>query len=303
MQTLPIIERPAWLPASAWPWPTYALETDTGASRVTDIGQGPTLLFVHVGTWSFVWRDVIARLQNDFRCVSLDAPGSGLSDRSESAATLSHAAEAVTAVVDTLQLNDITLAAHDLGGPAGFLTASRRADRFAALVSVNCFAWRPSGPAFRGMLTLMGSAPARASDAKLGWLPRLTSTDVRRRPSLEPSRPGGIPRRHRPGGAARVAPLLPRRPRRRRPLRGARHRAARPTGRSASADDLRSVQRPAAVPAAMEGAEPQRAPGKGAARQPLPDVRQPRARGFRPHGLRSPARPPMTPTEGSVPRV
>ena len=26
------------------------------------------------------------------------------------------------------------------------------------------------------MLTLMGSAPARASDAKLGWLPRLTST-------------------------------------------------------------------------------------------------------------------------------
>ena len=176
MQTLPIIERPVWLPASAWPWPTYSLETDTGRVAVTDVGQGPTLLFVHVGTWSFVWRDVIACLQNDFRCVALDAPGSGLSYRSESAATLAHAADAVTAVVDTLQLNDVTLAAHDLGGPAGFLTATRRADRFAALVSVNCFAWRPSGPAFRGMLTLMGSAPARASDAKLGWLPRLTST-------------------------------------------------------------------------------------------------------------------------------
>ena len=137
MQTLPIIERPAWLPASAWPWPTYSLDTDTGRIAVTDVGQGPTLLFVHVGTWSFVWRDVIACLQNDFRCVALDAPGSGLSYRSESAATLAHAADAVTAVVDTLQLNDVTLAAHDLGGPAGFLTASRRADRFAALVSVN----------------------------------------------------------------------------------------------------------------------------------------------------------------------
>jgi haloalkane dehalogenase len=41
---------------------------------------------------------------------------------------------------------------------------------------VNCFAWRPTGAAFRGTLTLMGSAPANALDSKLGWLPRLTST-------------------------------------------------------------------------------------------------------------------------------
>jgi haloalkane dehalogenase len=176
MQTLPIIDRPTWLTASAWPWPAYALEHDSGRIAVTDVGQGPTLLFVHVGSWSFVWRDVIAHLKNDFRCVALDAPGCGLSDRSVSAPTLADAADAVTAVVDALQLHDVTLAAHDLGGPAGFLAASRRADRFAALASVNCFAWRPTGPAFRGMLTLMGSAAARASDAKLGWLPQLTST-------------------------------------------------------------------------------------------------------------------------------
>jgi len=78
--------------------------------------------------------------------------------------------------VDQLQLRDVTLVAHDLGGPAGFLTASRRADSFAALASVNCFAWRPTGTAFRGMLTLMGSAPARRLDAAIGWLPRLTAT-------------------------------------------------------------------------------------------------------------------------------
>ena len=176
MQTLPIIERPDWLSASAWPWPTYALDHDTGRIAVTDIGHGPPLVFVHVGSWSFVWRDVLMRLQNDFRCITVDAPGSGLSDRSDSVISLAHAADAVTAVVDTLQLRDATLVAHDLGGPAGFLTASRRADRFAALVSVNCFAWRPGGAAFRGMLTLMGSGAARRSDARLGWLPRLTST-------------------------------------------------------------------------------------------------------------------------------
>src|SRR5690349_5996960 len=176
MQTLPVIDRPAWLPGSAWPWPTYALEHDTGRIAVTDIGHGPTLLFVHVGSWSVVWRDVIALSHNDFRCVALDAPGCGLSSRSAAAPTLAGAADAVTAVVDALQLRDVTLVAHDLGGPAGFLAASRRTDRFVGLASVNCFAWRPTGPAFRGMLTLMGSAPARASDARLGWLPRLTST-------------------------------------------------------------------------------------------------------------------------------
>jgi haloalkane dehalogenase len=133
-------------------------------------------LFVHVGSWSFVWRDVLARLQKDFRRVALDAPGSGLTDRMESAPTLADAADAVTAVVDALQLRDATLVAHNLGGTARFLATSRRADRFAALASVNCFAWRPTGAAFRGMLTLMGSAPARQLDAKLGSLPRLTST-------------------------------------------------------------------------------------------------------------------------------
>ena len=176
MQTLPIIERPAWLPISAWPWPTYALEHDTGRIAVTDIGQGPTLLFVHVGTWSFVWRDIIMRLQNDFRCVALDVPGSGLSDRSQSAPTLAAAGDAVATVMERLDLRDVTLVAHDLGGPAGFLAASRHPERVAALVSVNCFAWRPTGPLFRGMLALMGSAPARELDVATGYLLRATST-------------------------------------------------------------------------------------------------------------------------------
>jgi pimeloyl-ACP methyl ester carboxylesterase len=176
MKTLPVIDRPSWLPESAWPWPTYALDHDTGRIAVTDIGEGPPLLFVHVGSWSFVWRDVLLRLQHDFRCVTLDPPGSGLSDRSKSAPTLARAGDVVRAVVDELQLRDLTLVAHDLGGPAGFLAASRRADRVAAMVAVNCFAWRPTGALFGGMLAAMGSAPARELDAAIGWLPWLTAT-------------------------------------------------------------------------------------------------------------------------------
>ena len=176
MKTLATLDRPSWLPTSAWPWPMYTLSQDQGRIAVTDTGRGSTLLFVHVGSWSFVWRDVLLRLQNDFRCVTVDAPGCGLSDRLSTPPTLAQAGDAVTAVIDALQLRDVTLVAHDLGGPAGFLAASRRADRIAALAAVNCFAWTPTGPAFRGMLAAMGSAAVRELDAATGALSRVTST-------------------------------------------------------------------------------------------------------------------------------
>src|SRR6201993_3026104 len=121
MKTLATLDRPSWLRSSAWPWQPYTLSHAGGRIAVTDIGSGPTLLFVHVGSWSFVWRDVLARLQSDFRCVAVDAPGCGLSARSDSAPTLAQAGDAVAAVVDALELSDVTLVAHDLGGLAGFL--------------------------------------------------------------------------------------------------------------------------------------------------------------------------------------
>jgi haloalkane dehalogenase len=175
MKTLATLDRPSWLPSSAWPWQPYTLSQAQGRIGVTDTGHGPTLLFVHVGSWSYVWRDVLLRLQNDFRCVTIDAPGCGISDRL-AAPTLAQAGAAIIAVIDALQLRDVTLVAHDLGGPAGFLAAARRADRIAALAAVNCFAWTPTGPAFRGMLAAMGSATVRELDAVTNVLARVTSS-------------------------------------------------------------------------------------------------------------------------------
>lgn len=176
MKSLAALDRPSWLSSSAWPWQPYLLSHHQGGIAVTDIGDGPAVLFVHVGSWSFVWRDVLLRLANDFRCVAIDAPGCGLSDRLSTPPTLAQAADAITSVIDALQLRDLTLVAHDLGGPAGFLAAARRGDRVAALAAVNCFAWRPTGPLFRGMLAAMGSAPVRELDAAINALARATST-------------------------------------------------------------------------------------------------------------------------------
>ncbi len=171
------LRRPLWLPERVWPFQTSTLEVDGSEIAVTDVGQGPVLLFVHTGFWSFIWRDVISRLSSDFRCICFDAPGTGQSSRLPvRSISLEKASQALTAVIEALNLTDITLVVHDLGGPSGIAGAARVQERIRGLCAVNAFAWKPSGMPFRGMLALMGSAAMREFDALTGILPRITSS-------------------------------------------------------------------------------------------------------------------------------
>jgi pimeloyl-ACP methyl ester carboxylesterase len=175
--TFGLLRRPIWLPESVWPFQTSALEVDGAKIAVTDVGQGPVLLFVHTGFWSFVWRDVILRLASDFRCICFDAPGTGQSDRLPvRSISLERASRALAAVIQALDLQDITLVFHDLGGPSGIAGAARVADRIRGLCAVNAFAWNPSGIPFRGMLALMGSTTMTEIDVWTQLIPRITST-------------------------------------------------------------------------------------------------------------------------------
>jgi len=175
-ETAPIA-RPKWLPEETYPFEIRALGAGHERIAYTDVGQGPTMLFVHTGMWSFVWRDLIDILRTDFRCITLDAPASGLSGgTSRRHATLREAGARLTRLVGALGLDDLTLVAHDLGGPASLLAAADWPPQTVRrLVAVNAFGWQPSGPLFRGMLGLMGSAPMREIDALTGFLPRITS--------------------------------------------------------------------------------------------------------------------------------
>ena len=170
------LRRPSWLPESVWPFQSSTLKVDGSRIAVTEVGQGPVLLFVHTGFWSFVWRDVILRLSPNFRCICFDAPGTGQSDRLPSRSiSLDMASRALTAVIEALHLSDITLVVHDLGGPSGIAGAARVSDRIRGLCAVNAFAWKPHGTPFRGMLSIMGSAVIREFDVLTGILPRITA--------------------------------------------------------------------------------------------------------------------------------
>ena len=47
-----------------------------------DEGGGPTVVMFHGNpTWSFLYRNVITKLRGQFRCIAVDYPGFGLSER------------------------------------------------------------------------------------------------------------------------------------------------------------------------------------------------------------------------------
>jgi haloalkane dehalogenase len=89
---------------------------------------------------------------------------------------LDRAGRVVTAVIQALDLQDVTLVFHDLGGLSGIAGASRVAGRIRGLCAVNAFAWRPSGALFRGMLALVGSPIMREFDALTQLIPRISCT-------------------------------------------------------------------------------------------------------------------------------
>ena len=168
--------RPSWLTDNAWPYPLQTIDVTGCAVSFTDVGTGPTLLFVHVGMWSIVWRDVIEALCDRYRCVTFDAPGSGLSERPQGRLTLAHAVDAIDTLVRTLDLVDVTLVVHDLGTIAALDAANRWTERVAGLVVINGFGWKPTGPMFRSMLAIMGNSITREIDAFTGWMSYASAT-------------------------------------------------------------------------------------------------------------------------------
>ncbi|MEA2377616.1 MAG: haloalkane dehalogenase, partial [Thermoleophilaceae bacterium] len=113
------------------------------------VDEGPPeaapLLFVHGNpTWSYLWRRQIAELSSKgHRCVAFDHMGFGRSDKPRQLSAYSlerHVANAL-ALIDALDLRDVTLIAHDWGGPIGLGAVLERGDRLRRIVLMNTWAW------------------------------------------------------------------------------------------------------------------------------------------------------------------
>jgi len=123
----------------------------TGARdvRLHYVDEGPSdappLLFIHGNpTWSYLWRRPIAALSAEgIRCVAFDHMGFGRSDKPPHLAAYALQAhiDNTIALIDQLDLRDLTLVAHDWGGPIGIGALLERPERLRGLVLVNTWAW------------------------------------------------------------------------------------------------------------------------------------------------------------------
>ncbi|MFI0357608.1 alpha/beta fold hydrolase [Actinomadura sp. 9N407] len=139
--------RPDWVDDDLFPFESRFVDIDGHTVHYVDEGSGPTLLLLHGNpTWSFLWREVIRALRDDFRCIALDYPGFGLSTPKPGYRYLPEEhADVVTGFVDTLGLNGVTLVGQDWGGMIGLAAVQRRPGIFERLVLANTFAWPVNG--------------------------------------------------------------------------------------------------------------------------------------------------------------
>lgn len=177
------LDRPDWLSPEQWPFTIRRYEHSRAdgtpiSLHYTDEGAGPVLVFVHAGMWSFVWRDAIAQLRSEFRCISLDFPGAGLSDGSAADIDLATYPTIVEGLLDHCGVNRATFVVHDLGGVVGVLAAAARAEEVTGLVVTNSFAWAPDRRTLKVMLRIMGSRTATLLLGSLRLVPRMTGTKM-----------------------------------------------------------------------------------------------------------------------------
>lgn len=169
--------RPQYLPAEVFPFGIRFIELGQDSVAYVDEGEGPALLFVHAGLWSFIWRDVVTELGSEFRCIALDFPGHGRSPATGSQeASIESYSSTLEAFVDALGLAELIPVMHDLGGPVGLGLAARRPELIRAMVFSQTFAWNPDQRLLRGMFRLMASKPIATLNRLTNILPRTTTS-------------------------------------------------------------------------------------------------------------------------------
>jgi haloalkane dehalogenase len=130
---------------SLYPFESHYLDLHGTRLHFLDVGSGNPLLMVHGNpTWSFYWRNLTLAFRDHYRVVVPDHVGCGLSDKPQDYAyDLQTHTDNVIQLIDQLDLDRITLVAHDWGGAIGLGAAVQRRSQIARIVLLNTGAFPP----------------------------------------------------------------------------------------------------------------------------------------------------------------
>lgn len=126
-----------------FPFVSRWFESAAGRVHYIDEGRGRPILFLHGNpTWSFLYRNIVAALRDQFRCVAPDYPGFGLSARPAGYGyTPAEHAAVVGELITHLDLRDLIVMGQDWGGPIGIASALAAPERVTGLVFGNTWFW------------------------------------------------------------------------------------------------------------------------------------------------------------------
>ena len=172
---------PDWTFGGSWPYAPRFFEHEGVRLHYVDEGAGEPVVMVHGNpTWGYIYRNFLAPLSANRRCVVPDHMGFGRSDKplDEGRYRLARHVENLTALLLALDLRNATLVMQYWGGPIGFGFATEHPERIKRLVILNTWAFLyPEGTRLHGLLELfrkphVGEAMVQALNLFVeGYLP------------------------------------------------------------------------------------------------------------------------------------
>lgn len=121
----------------------YSFKTQTTTLDSLEIayikeGTGKiNLLFVHgLSSNSDAWSKNIETLKKDYTCIAIDLPGYGKSSKPDVVYTPSYFSEVIHQFIENLELNNVVLIGHSMGGQASVKFASTYPDALEKLILI-----------------------------------------------------------------------------------------------------------------------------------------------------------------------
>jgi len=134
-----------------YPFKHHFLDIKNSKLHYVDEGRGEPILMVHGNpTWSFYYRHLIREFSKTHRVIAPDHLGMGLSDKPQNYdyKLENHVINLIT-LVNTLELQNITLVVHDWGGAIGLGYATLCSENIKRIVILNSAAFVDTKIPFR----------------------------------------------------------------------------------------------------------------------------------------------------------
>jgi pimeloyl-ACP methyl ester carboxylesterase len=127
--------------------------SDGGRIHVVEMGEGPTLLLIHGVMLSLdVWAPILRRLSSTNRVIAMSQRGHGHSLGGSEGYGFSRLGQDVTEVLEALDLKDVTLVGHSMGGMVVQRLAARRPVELAQRVKRLVLVATSPGPVIPGRI-------------------------------------------------------------------------------------------------------------------------------------------------------